>query len=239
MRPSSRRSVRVRSAPSLACGRGTSSPRIHGPRLVSSRYAATSSRSASSCGAISVPSRGPRSTATIGPVSSPLSMRISVTPVSRSPARIAAGIGVAPRCRGNSDGWRFRAPCFRSSSSRRDDLPVVGEDQQLGLELLDAREGFRGAQARRRQDPLDPEFIGEPLHDRARRRDDPDQVDRLVLVQTPQALASEAATAEEDRPHARVVGAPLGHARAPVASRTSASSSLLPSTSISSSIESR
>ena len=43
----------------------------------------------------------------------------------------------------------------------RDDLPVVGEDQQLGLELLDVRERFRSAQARGRQDPLDPEFTGE------------------------------------------------------------------------------
>ena len=43
-------------------------------------------------------------------------MRIRVTPVSASPARIAAGIGVAPRWRGRSDGWRFSAP-WRGSSS--------------------------------------------------------------------------------------------------------------------------
>ena len=44
-------------------------------------------------------------------------MSISDTPVSASPARIAAGIGVAPRWRGRSDGCRFSAPWRGRSSS--------------------------------------------------------------------------------------------------------------------------
>ena len=76
-----------------------------------------SRRRASRAGAVSSPSSGQRSTATIGPVSRPASIRIRVTPVSASPARIAAGIGVAPRWRGRSDGWRLSAPYRRSSSS--------------------------------------------------------------------------------------------------------------------------
>ena len=87
----------------------------------------------SSSGAVSVPSRAIRvAWATIGPVSSPSSIRISVTPVSGSPARIAAGIGVAPRWRGSSDGCRLSAPCGRSEQRRRHDLAVVGEDDEPG-----------------------------------------------------------------------------------------------------------
>ena len=163
-------------------------------------------------------------------------MRISVTPVSASPARIAAGIGVAPRCRGSSDGWRFRAPCCSSSSSARDDLPVVGEDQQLGFGAAwIVRERFRGAQAYR---------ASGPARSRARRprplatRRTPGAVTTptrsivVVAIQTPQALAPEAATPRKTvRTRASSAAPPVrprsGHARAPVASRTSASSSLL------------
>ena len=49
--------------------------------------------------------------ATIGPVSRPASILMTVTPATRSPARIVAGIGVAPRWRGRRDGWMFRIPC--------------------------------------------------------------------------------------------------------------------------------
>ena len=105
------------SPPPRAAAAVRSSPRIHGPRLRSSSRSATTIELSSSRGAVSVPSRATRSWATIGPVSSPASIRMSVTPVSVSPARIVAGIGVAPRWRGRSDGWRFRAPCSRSSSA--------------------------------------------------------------------------------------------------------------------------
>ena len=54
---------------------------------------------------------------TIGPVSRPASMRIASRRSRASPARIVAGIGDAPRCRGSSDGWRFSAPCGRSRSA--------------------------------------------------------------------------------------------------------------------------
>ena len=43
---------------------------------------------------------GVRASATIGPVSSPSSIFMSVTPVSASPASIARAIGAAPRQRG-------------------------------------------------------------------------------------------------------------------------------------------
>ena len=49
----------------------------------------------------------------------PASMRNSVTPVSVSPAAIAAGIGVAPRWRGSSDGCRLRKPCRGSVQDAR------------------------------------------------------------------------------------------------------------------------
>ena len=46
----------------------------------------------------------------MGPVSSPSSMRMIVTPVSASPARMAAAMGEAPRWRGSSEAWTFRQP---------------------------------------------------------------------------------------------------------------------------------
>ena len=55
-------------------------------------------------------------------------MRMSVTPVSASPARMAAGMGVAPRWRGSSEGWRLSAPMRRQVEQRLGhDAAVVGE----------------------------------------------------------------------------------------------------------------
>ena len=87
--------------------------------------------SASSSGARSEPTSGHARAATIGPVSMPASIRKIVTPASASPAAIVAGIGVAPRWRGSSDGWTFRMPCGgQLEERRRHDLPVVGEDRR-------------------------------------------------------------------------------------------------------------
>jgi hypothetical protein len=42
-------------------------------------------------------------------------MRMMETPADASPLAIVAGIGVAPRWRGSSDGWTFRMPWAGSS----------------------------------------------------------------------------------------------------------------------------
>ncbi|MNE39746.1 hypothetical protein D3C80_1337130 [compost metagenome] len=46
----------------------------------------------------------------IGPVSRPASMRITVTPLSLSPASTARWIGAAPRQRGSSEAWLLMQP---------------------------------------------------------------------------------------------------------------------------------
>ena len=63
--------------------------------------------------------RGPIGTvsrSSIGPVSSPASIRMMVMPVWASPARIAAWIGAAPRQRGSRLAWMFRQPRRGASS---------------------------------------------------------------------------------------------------------------------------
>ena len=117
MRPSSRRSGRVSETPSSPWGTASTSPRSHGPIHLDSSPAPTPDARASSSDDVSSPARPHRSTATMGPVSSPASISISVTPVSVSPSRIVDGIGVAPRWRGRSDGWTFRIPWAGISSS--------------------------------------------------------------------------------------------------------------------------
>ena len=147
-------------APASGCGAAVILPRSHGPRYARrAAPAASTSRVSSSDGVVSSPSSATRIWATIGPVSSPASMRMSVTPVSVSPARIAAGIGVAPRWRGSNDGWRFNAPCAelqersagRSGRSRR-------ARRGPGDERQDAVDGGSIAQPRRRQDRADPRW---------------------------------------------------------------------------------
>ena len=51
-----------------------------------------------------------RSAIAIGPVSSPSSIRITVIPLSASPAMIARLIGAAPRQRGSSEACRLKQP---------------------------------------------------------------------------------------------------------------------------------
>ena len=50
-----------------------------------------------------------------GPVSSPSSIFITMTPVSASPAMIARLIGAAPRQRGSSEACRLNAPRGKAS----------------------------------------------------------------------------------------------------------------------------
>ena len=169
-RPASDRGGRPRGAavgsasrPRSVCGRPRSSPPSHGPRLASSRSAATRSRSRLELrGGLGAVERDPRPGRRSGPCrarrpcasASPRSRR-------RRPGS-SPGSGVAPRCRGSSDGWRLRAPCVGVQQLGGDDLAVVGEDEQLGLEREDvgdrlpARAGAPGSgparcRARRRR----------------------------------------------------------------------------------------
>ena len=77
----------------------------------------------------------------------------SGSPRSRvSPARIALGIGVAPRWRGRSDGWRFSAPCAQVEQLAGHDLAVVGEHDEVRIEPEDVGDRGRVAQPLRRLD---------------------------------------------------------------------------------------
>ena len=70
--------------------------------------------SASLCSSVPAVSRaamGTRTTSSIGPVSSPASICISVMPVSASPASSARWIGAAPRQRGSSEACTLMHPC--------------------------------------------------------------------------------------------------------------------------------
>ena len=103
---------------------------------------------ASRPGASSSPSRAHRSTATIGPVSRPASIRITVTP----------GLAVAGQDRGRD---RRRAAPARQQrrmdvedagggqveDRRGHDPAVVGQDAEAGTERRDLRDGLGAAQA--------------------------------------------------------------------------------------------
>ncbi len=60
---------------------------------------------------------GARATDSTGPVSSPSSMSMIDTPVSRSPAAIARWIGAAPRQRGSSEAWMLTQPSRGAAST--------------------------------------------------------------------------------------------------------------------------
>jgi hypothetical protein len=59
---------------------------------------------------VSVAWIGKRASASTGPVSSPASICMMLTPVSVSPASIARGIGAAPRQRGSSEACTLMQP---------------------------------------------------------------------------------------------------------------------------------
>ena len=167
-----------------------------------------------------------------------------------------AGLGVAGEDRRwdrrrSAVAWQQRwvqiqRPVAELQQGRRDDLPVVGEDHELGGEGEHVVERVPLAKARRCQDRPDVEMARGLVDPRDRRaaasaggswwgRDDPDQLDVRMLGELPEPLAAEPAATDEDGPCPS-----LGHARALVASRTSASSSSSPwPTGISSSIDSR
>ncbi len=132
----------------------------------------------------------------------------------------------------------------------RNQLAIVRQDHHLRPEPEHGSDGIGRPKALGRQDRVDPERSRSRLDDRRRdvlpttgrawrRGDDPDQVDRWMIGDGFERLEPERAAAQEHGPDARAVGPPHGHARALVASRTSASSSLPAPTTISSSIDSR
>ena len=128
---------------------------------------------------------------------------------------------------------------------RRHDLPVVGEHRERRLEVQHRRDGDRIAQPLGRQDRCQakrgggvgdgrrPEGPG-PAGRAWRRGDDADDGDSAVAGERVQGRDGEGAAAQEDGPDRGP-----GHARALVASRTSASSSFPSPTARSSSIDSR
>ena len=91
-------------------GRAGSRPRSGPP---------TSARRRLSSPAVSRAPIASSAVSSIGPLSSPSSISIVVTPVTGSPAAIAAWIGAAPRQRGRSEAWRLTQPSRGSSRRAR------------------------------------------------------------------------------------------------------------------------
>ena len=89
---------------------------------------------------VSSPFRGSRSCARMSPVSNFSATRWMVTPVSASPARMAAVMGEGPRYRGSRDGWTLMPPSGkRARKDLPEDLPVRGHDKEVrrqGAHLL-------------------------------------------------------------------------------------------------------
>ena len=144
----------------------------------------------------------------------------------------------------------IEGPVLEPQQPGGDDLPIVGQHEKLGFEGEQGLDRRCVAQPGRREDLIDAQFLGDAMDHRrrrslvatgraGRRRDDGDQAHVVVAAEPAQALTPERAAPQEDGPHARAAGSPVGHARALVASRTSASSSFEAPTAISSSIDSR
>ena len=146
-RPSSRRSGRVSVAPDSPCGRAASSPRSHGPRLSSSRSRGER-RQRRPRGPVSSRSRrGPGSRcATIGPVSRPSSIRISVTPVSRSPAKDRRRDRRRATMARQQRRVEVQGPVRQVEQRGRDDLAVVGEHHERRSQGQDGRQRIGRAQ---------------------------------------------------------------------------------------------
>ena len=141
-------------------------------------------------------------------------------------------------------------PVREVQQRRRDELAIVGQDGELRFELQHRGDRLGRAQPCRGEDGRDAKCstshvdVGRrlqlaPSGQPRWRGDHADEVDVAMLGQAPQGRDPERAAPEEDGPHARAAGSPVDHARALVASRTSASSSFEAPTAISSSIDSR
>ena len=81
-----------------------------------------------------------RSVSATGPVSRPSSMRITMTPVSLSPAMMARWIGAAPRHRGSRDACRLRQPFRRNiENGFRQDQAIGRDNHHIGPETAQRR----------------------------------------------------------------------------------------------------
>ena len=226
-------------------------PRATAPATPSSRSAPIAARRASSSGAVSSGATGVPAWATIGPVSRPSSIRI----------KRDAGGAVAGQDRRRD---RRRAAVSREKrrveverafpdpeQGRRDDLAVVGEDDEVRLERQDLVDRRRITQFGGGQDRSGPELSRLSAPAAWRRMPASDLPAGAGAVTTPTSstagscasarragLGERAAPDEHGADRTRLRPG-LGHARAPVASRTSASSSSPPWTGSSSSIDSR
>ena len=75
-------------------------------------------------------------------------MRMMVTPVSASPARMARWIGAAPRQRGSSEPWMLMQPSTGRVEERLGQDVAVGDDHGgIEIERLEGRRFLLAAQA--------------------------------------------------------------------------------------------
>ena len=241
-RPGQRRAL-------VGCGARVSSPRSHGSRS-GQQVGGDHARRASRTGRGLVPSSVD---ALLGDDRSGVEARVhahQASPRSQDRRRGSRpGSGVAPRCRGSSDGCRFSAPWGTSSSVGRHDLAVVGEDDELRLELEDRRDRRRVTEPLGRQDRVEAELAGGRPRSGSACTSCARPTGLGGAVTTPTRSTSgcvdqslQDRVAERRRCPRKTVRTRPGrrrHARALVASRTSASSSSLSPTGISSSIDSR
>ena len=122
-------------------------------RRASTRSGVAPSSASRSCtvSAVSAAEIGVRSASSIGPVSRPSSMRMVVTPVSASPARIARWIGAAPRQRGSSEPWMLMQPSTGASRNALVQDMAVGHDHRgIEIERLEGRGFLVGLERLRR-----------------------------------------------------------------------------------------
>ena len=91
-------------------GMGGSSPAIQRGMSATAIRAPSSASFGERVAAVSAGSIGSSPTASMSPVSIPMSMRISVTPVTVSPRMMDHWIGAAPRYFGRIDAWTLRHP---------------------------------------------------------------------------------------------------------------------------------
>src|SRR5438876_4052947 len=105
--------------PSAGCGAGRTVP-CFSPSIASPRALAPSSDKRSpSLPAVSSGAIGVERWSRMSPASISSLIIMIVTPVVRSPARIAAWMGAAPRCRGSSEAWTLIEPCGGTSRQAR------------------------------------------------------------------------------------------------------------------------
>jgi hypothetical protein len=108
--PSSLRVSRVTVARDSSCGRGSISPASQRGSVSPSRSEPSSARRAVSEPVVSCGEIASERIARTGPVSIPASISIIETPVSPSPASMAAAIGEAPRYFGSREACTLSAP---------------------------------------------------------------------------------------------------------------------------------